>query len=147
MTGRCNVKNSNSKIQGFTVLEVIVALFIFGCVSAALLKAVVSADRIHGRALTVMSSTIIAENEIERIRNKASFLETVEDCTFVTMVRSREFEVKRHILVQENDLFLGDINVTEKEDNSLLQIEISVKETSQPDSNALKLRFLQGYSW
>ena len=138
---RGNPGSNGAETGGFTVLEVLVAMFIMGCVSAALLSALASADRIHGRAVTVMNSMIIAENEIEGVRKKAAFNEAVQDCTYITTGAGREFEVNRHVLIKTEDIF------EQKEDNSLLKIEVSVKDLSRPSAPPLTLRFLQGYSW
>ena len=63
---------------GYTILESIVALFIFSCITAAILRAMGTADRIHSRASVVMNVSRIAENEFEHIRQKASFSEEMK---------------------------------------------------------------------
>ena len=131
-----NFKNDSS---GFTVLEIIVALFIFGCVSAALLKAMATADRIHGRAMTVMDATAIAENEIERIRKKAAFVEAIGDCTYIASINKREFEVQRLVLIPDSLKFAG-------KEPSLFEIQVSVKDRAAQASGALIFRLLQGYA-
>ncbi|NLP01806.1 MAG: type II secretion system protein [Fibrobacter sp.] len=122
---------------GFTVLEVIVAIFILSCISAALMKALFSADRIHGRATVVMNSTTLAENEIERIRTKAAFFEAVQDCTYIATVGKRQYQVERRVIPQD------DISIVES-NPAMMEIEVSVSDNSNPE-NPLRFRFLQGY--
>jgi prepilin-type N-terminal cleavage/methylation domain-containing protein len=109
---------------GFTVLEVIVAIFIFGVITAALVKALGTADRIRGRAATVMRSVVIAQNEAEQIRNAAAFHDVPSDCTYTTTVNNQEFQV----------------------DRAIIQPEYSEQQTEHR-LNEVELRFMQGYTW
>ena len=124
---------------GFTVLEVIVAIFIFGLVSALLVKSLGSADRIRGRAGLIMESIMIAQNEVERIRNTAAFKETVLDCTYVAISNKRQFDVERKIIAAE----YGEIDNSDQ----FQEIELVIKGKDAPDSTAFRFRFLQGYTW
>jgi prepilin-type N-terminal cleavage/methylation domain-containing protein len=126
--------------KGFTVLEVVVALFILGFISAAILRGLLAADRIHARASVVMDATLIAENDIERIRKRAVFSEAVLDCTWEEMTGKRTYEVVRKNI--ESDSIISDNG-----ESQLQEIEITIKEASKPDAKPLSFRFLQGYSW
>lgn len=124
-------------IKGFTVLEVVVAIFIFGVISAALIKMIGTADKIHGRANKVMETVIIAQNEADRIRNAAAFKETSIDCTYIAIVNNQEFEVERRVVQPE----YGEIEVNDR----LQEIELLIKAKSSPDT--IKFRMIQGFTW
>jgi prepilin-type N-terminal cleavage/methylation domain-containing protein len=123
--------------KGFTVLEVIVAVFIFGCISAALVRVIATADRIRGRAIFVTESVILAQNEFERLRNAAGFKTEVLDCTYIATVNNKEYDIVRRILVPE-------LEISNKSD--IPEIEIAVKPAGA-DSGYIYFRFLQGFSW
>ncbi len=123
--------------SGFTLLEVIVAFFIFGCISAALLKALSAADRIQGRASLITNASMLAESEIERIRNKADFFEAVQDCTYTETAGSRIFQVDRRVIPPD------DFSIEDKPE--IMEIEVTVKENSQSSGSLVRYRFLQGY--
>ncbi|MBN1603524.1 MAG: type II secretion system protein [Chitinispirillaceae bacterium] len=125
------------KRNGFTVLEVIVAIFIFGCISAALVKTLSTADRIRGRASFISETTILAQNEAERLRNAASFKTEVLDCTYIATVNSRSYSVERRII---------DIETGILENKNIPEIELAIK-TELSDSGYIYFRFLQGFSW
>jgi prepilin-type N-terminal cleavage/methylation domain-containing protein len=123
--------------DGFTVLEVIVAVFIFGCISAALVKTIMTADRIRGRATFISESTILAQNEAERLKNAAGFKTEVLDCTYTTSVNSKEYSVERRIIGIESGIL---------ENKNIPEIEIAIK-PALSDSDYIYFRFLQGFSW
>lgn len=128
---------SSTKRNGFTVLEVIVAIFIFGCISAALVKTLSTADRIRGRASFISEATILAQNEAERLRNAASFKTEVLDCTYTATVNSKHYSVERRII---------DIETGILENKTIPEIELAIK-TELSDSGYIYFRFLQGFSW
>lgn len=125
------------KRNGFTVLEVIVAIFIFGCISAALVKTLSTADRIRSRASFISETTILAQNEAERLRNAASFKTEVLDCTYIATVNSRSYSVERRIINIETGIL---------ENKNIPEIELAIK-TELSDSGYIHFRFLQGFSW
>lgn len=122
---------------GFTVLEVIIAVFIFGCISAALVKTMMTADRIRGRSSFISDSVLLAENEVERLRNAASFKTEVLDCTYVATINQKEYNVERHIII-------SDYGLTQK--STIPEIEVAIKPASS-DSGFVYYRFLQGFTW
>ena len=131
------------KENGSTVLEVLIAIFIFGCISAALLKAIGSADRIRSRSSIVLNARLVAENEFERIGNIASKQETINDSNYTIIVNGKEFEVQRRILLPQQ-LLWG--SVSENTSTSLVEIELIVTAKSSP-KNPVRFRMIQGYSW
>jgi len=130
-------KDHNCSCGGFTVLEVIIAVFIFGCISAALVKTMMTADRIRGRSSFISDSVMLAQNEVERLRNAASFKTEVLDCTYVATINQKEYDVERRIITNENDL-------TKK--STIPEIELAIKPAST-DSGFVYYRFLQGFTW
>lgn len=129
--------------NGFTVLEVLVAVFIFSCVTAALLKATGSVDRIRSRSSIVLNARLLAENEFGRISNIASKQEAINDSNYTATVNGKEFEVQRHILVPEQFLWGS---VSQDRSTSLLEIELVIKAKSSPQK-PVRFRMIQGYSW
>jgi hypothetical protein len=125
---------------GYTILESIVALFIFSCITAAILKAIGTADKIHSRASVVINVSRIAENEFEHIRQKASFSEEIKDCTWVMMSGSREYHIERKVILPDSVVY----GISEKP--SLLEIELNIK-TGKANQQTYRFRTLQGYSW
>ncbi len=125
---------------GYTILESIVAMFIFSCITAAILKAIGTADKIHSRASVVMNVSRIAENEFEHIRQKASFSEEIQDCTWVMTSGAREYQIERKVLLPDSVKY----GISEKP--SLLEIELNIK-TEKANPQTYRFRTLQGYSW
>lgn len=89
------------KEYGFTVLEVMVALFIFGCVSMAILSLIRQTDRIRGHAVYMENATRIAADESERLRNIASQNGEFKDSSFTQIAAGRTFSVNRRILAAD----------------------------------------------
>jgi type II secretory pathway pseudopilin PulG len=126
--------------SGYTILESIVALFIFSCITAAILKGIGSADKIRSRASVVMNVSRIAENQFEHIRQKASFSEEIQDCTWVMTSDGREYQIERRVLLPDSVVY----GIAEKP--SLLEIELRIK-TGKDNPQTFRFRTLQGYSW
>ncbi|NLE01093.1 MAG: prepilin-type N-terminal cleavage/methylation domain-containing protein [Fibrobacter sp.] len=129
-------------ISGFTMLEVLVAMFIFGFIAISLLKALGTADHIHSRSVITMNSVLIAENAIENIRKKITYNESVEDCTYVETVGRREYTVQRRIIIPDSLLL-------ENKQPSLLDIEINISPgvDNLQNNSPMTFRFLQGTTW
>lgn len=130
-------KSDSRSCAGFTVLEVIIAVFIFGCISAALVKTMMTADRIRGRSLFISDSVMLAQNEVERLRNAASFKTEVLDCTYVATINQKEYDVQRRIIISEYGLI---------KTSTIPEIELAIKPLSS-DSGFVYYRFLQGFTW
>ncbi len=134
---RLSFKGSQS---GYTILESIVALFIFSCITVAILKAIGTADKIRSRASVVMNVSRIAENHFELIRQKVSFSEEIQDCTWVMVSGAREYQIERKVLLPDSVVY----GIAEKP--SLLEIELNIK-TGNTNQQTYRFRTLQGYSW
>jgi len=88
--------------NGFTVLEVMIALFIFGCVSLAILSLIRQTDRIRGHAVYIEKATRLAADESERLRNIASQNGEFSDSSFTQNVSGRPFIVNRHVVTADD---------------------------------------------
>ncbi len=122
--------------KGFTILEVIVALFIFGCTLTAVMNLMVTGDKINGRRLVLSSATMVASNQIESIRKQEESLTIMGDTTYEETINGIVFEVRRTHIVPENDKLT---------DPSLPYNEYSVTVTRKnTDVPALSVRLLQG---
>lgn len=130
------------KKTGFTVLEVIVAIFIFGCVSAALFQFIAQSDRIRGRALFVEGATQLAANESERLRNIATQNGAFEDSTYVETITGRSFSITRHII--END-DIGSTNYNPlRSPLEPVEVELLINDASNSDVKPLRFKLLVG---
>ncbi|MDO5575511.1 MAG: prepilin-type N-terminal cleavage/methylation domain-containing protein [Fibrobacter sp.] len=133
------LKNEN----GFTIMEVLAAVFIFSCISLAVLKAIGSADRIRSRSSTVINARVLAENEFTRIAHTASRQETINDSNYTETINGREFDIQRKILITGEQIFGS---IPENNQTSLCEIELTVTPKND-EQNPLRFRMIQGYSW
>ena len=76
----------------------VIAIFIFGCVSASLFKLIIQTDRIRGRAFQLENCTRLASSEAERLRSLAAQSAVIEDSTYTVAAGGRTYTVKRHLL-------------------------------------------------
>lgn len=130
---------NHQKRNGFTVLEVIVAIFIFGCISAALFKLIAQSERIRGRALFVESAARFAADEAERLRNIAINNEVFEDSSFTESAGGRTFLVQRKI-VESADL----VSAFLPKRLEPLEIEITVSDAIDAGIKPLHFKLLMG---
>lgn len=131
-----NKANNTSQQAGHTILESIVALFIFGCVSTAIFTGIGAADKIHSRGFVAMNASRIAENTFENLRRKVMLSQTIDDSSWTENVDNRIFEIERRKILPDSLRF----NNIEP---SLVDIELSIKS----NKHSFKFRMLQGYSW
>ena len=86
-----------SKRGGYTVVEIIIAIVIFGAVFALMLHSVYIADRIRGRSNAGNYASILAFNEAEKLKTTSSdYIPT--DSSYQTSLRGITFTVKRKVL-------------------------------------------------
>ncbi|MCL2689217.1 MAG: prepilin-type N-terminal cleavage/methylation domain-containing protein [Chitinispirillia bacterium] len=129
------MKKTLPSASGFTIVELMIAIFILSIVVYSLFSGLYTGDRIKGRANATRAASILASNEAERIRSEAlqgieprelTYMETVSGITF-TVYRKKNYNLDADI---ENK------NVTE--------IEISVEPQSKFFST-YKFKLLQGF--
>ncbi|MFP4162464.1 MAG: prepilin-type N-terminal cleavage/methylation domain-containing protein [Chitinispirillaceae bacterium] len=89
------MKDSSS---GFSIAELMVAIFILSTVTFALFHGLHTADRIRGRANVNKTASTLAFSEAERIRNAAYHGRKLEDSTYFSTVRGVKFKISRNIL-------------------------------------------------
>ena len=81
--------------QGFTMIEVLVALVIFTGITAAVMKGLSVADRVKGRGSGMLYAVRLVNNETERIRTIAAEKDTINDTSYTGEVEGRGFTVER----------------------------------------------------
>jgi hypothetical protein len=95
-------------IGGTTVMEVIVAIFIFSCISAVVFNLLGQTERIRSRAIFVENATRLAAGEAERLRSHATGNVPVDDSDYTETVSGRTFRIERkHIDNDRQPSFLA----------------------------------------
>lgn len=122
--------------SGYTIIEVLTAVVIFGLISGGLFTALRTGDKIRGRSISLSNASILASNELEILQNRISHGAEPSDSSYKVLLDNREFEVTRSIIQPEQ--FLEPNN-----QQNLTELEIKVKIFN--DTNDLVvLRTLQG---
>lgn len=86
---------------GFTIIEVLVAIFIFAIVLAGVTQMLRSAEKVRMRSKRVSSATVVAANEAERIRKKARYHETIGDSTYTRETNGVRLRVHRSVVARD----------------------------------------------
>ena len=128
-TAKCNC--------GYTVLEVILAVFIFGCISTAIFRLLMNTDRIRGRAIFVRTATRLAASEAELLKNIASRNSAYEDSSYTVEQNGRSYTVKRIITEEESFSLLPAAREPE-------EITIVVSDTNNDSIKPLTFKMLIG---
>jgi hypothetical protein len=128
-----HAKNAPS---GFTVLEVLAALFILGCTLTAVMQLMVTGDRINARRLGISNATIAASNQVETIRQQEESMALLEDTTYETSLNGIDFEVKRTRISPLNPIRPDTVI-------NYLEFAVMVKRKNQ-DIPLVNFRLLQG---
>lgn len=123
--------------HGYTILEVIIAIFIFGCISTAVFRLLMSTDQIRGRALFVRTATRLAATEAELLKNIAAQNSVFEDSSYTVEQNGRSYTVRR-IIKEDEDLSLLP-SAREPE-----EISIIVSDTNNERITPLTFRLLIG---
>lgn len=134
MTESLQYRNST---DGFTILEVVVAIFIFGCITSAIFNLIHQTDKLHGKTMFVELASRIAADEAERLRNIAFQNNTFEDSSYTMSISGRVFEVSRKIMFQ-------DANTGKKPAFEPVEIEITVGDNKNPNMKPLTFKLLMG---
>lgn len=99
MSRRCHLSPS-----GFSIVELMVAIFILSTVTFALFHGLHTADKIRGRADINKAASTLAFSEAERIRNAAYHGTILEDSTYTQTVRGITFTISRKVQNSLTDL-------------------------------------------
>ena len=128
-----------SKGAGFSVLEVIIAIFILTVTSAILLNFLLSGDKLYGRNLLVVNAAQLAQNEAEALKAQSYSLETIEDNEFEEEIGNRMYVIKRTVLDSAvfDSLFSG---------YPIKVVEIHVMEGFDSEKSLTSFKMLQGYN-
>jgi len=131
-----NRKSKGNPSPGFTVLEVLVALFIFSLTLTAVMQLMLTGDRINARRVGISSATMLASNQIETIRLQEESSTIMGDSTYEAPLNGIVFEVRR---VRKN------LSETPRPDTVINYLEFSVMVTRKGDDKPLvNFRLLQG---
>jgi len=101
----CNPKKIilfSSVHSGFTILEVTVAMFIFGCVLTAVLHFMIQGDTINGRRAALSAASMAASNQLELLRRQEETSDITEDTTYDETINGIDLKVRRSRIRPEN---------------------------------------------
>jgi len=124
--------------DGFTLIEVIIAMVIFAIVVVSLMSALTSADRIKARGTAVGCVVTLARNESEWIKNSAQLHGELNDTLYDITCNRKEYSVERTIIKPGMESFSN-----EKHDSGAEEIEITIFEKNKP-ANVWHFNLLQG---
>lgn len=124
--------------NGFTLIEIIIAMVIFALVSVSLLSAITTADKIKSRGSSVLSASVLARNESESIKNICQLNEDLNDTTYDVTYNKKEFTIERKII--EN----FETDPLESQSNKIKEVEIIISEKTKV-SDQWRFKLLQGY--
>jgi len=129
------MKKRFSNANGFTITELLAAIFVFSIVSYSLFSGLSVGDRIKGKANATRAASVLASNEAERIRNEA--LQGIEprELTYMETVSGITFTVSRRKIYTQN------ANI---ENNNVIEVEISV-DPQRKFFSSYKFKLVQGF--
>ena len=123
---------------GFTVLEVLVSLFILLTVLPAIMQFMLTGDRISARRQGLSSATVLASNQVEMIRKQEEAAELMGDTTYDAEINGSLFEVQRTRVSPP---------LTARPDTVINYLEFSVSVKRKNDVLPLvHFRLLQGFN-
>jgi|GEM_PF-1003765 type II secretory pathway pseudopilin PulG len=132
MAGVKSIQHKN----GVTILEVIVALFVFGCALTAVMNLMVTGDKISGRRSALSGATMLASSQVEVLRQQEESIVVVEDTTYEETLNGITYEVKRMLCKPENAKL-----VEMPSSYNEYSVTVTRKNSETP---AVQLRLLQG---
>jgi len=129
------MKNLSHTRSGFTLLELMVAIFIFFIVEYTLFHGIITGDKIRGKANISRTAAILASNEAERVRSAALRGIEIQDSAYTETVSGFEYKILR------TNINPPDIVI---ENKTYTELEIRVEPQSALASPYV-FKFLQGY--
>jgi type II secretory pathway pseudopilin PulG len=81
--------------SGFTILEVLISLFILLTVFPAIMQFMLTGDRINARRQSLSCATFLAANQVEAIRKQEESMMLLGDTAYDAEMNGRSFEVRR----------------------------------------------------
>jgi prepilin-type N-terminal cleavage/methylation domain-containing protein len=123
------------KTDGFTIMEVMVAVVIFSIVLIGILHLMSMGDKISGRKLWMSQAVILAENQAEKIGQQESSPIIMGDTSYQASINGQDYQVDRIRVNQPADKFADTA--------FCLEFMITVKRIIDPSAQ-LNFRVLQG---
>lgn len=134
-----------NNIRGVTILEVTLAVLILTVTTTAIMQCVHTGDKIFWKSSTIDKASILAQNEVERIKSEAPVSEDIEALEFEKEIDNKKFIVNR-VIIEDDSINSRIYNYPIK------AIEIQVREYNDNDGYAVdtikplvSFRLLQGY--
>ncbi|MBN1577901.1 MAG: hypothetical protein JW913_15180 [Chitinispirillaceae bacterium] len=128
----------NKSADGLTTIEVVIAVFIFSCVSAAIFNFIGQIDRTRVRTVFIANASRLAAGEAERLRSIAARNAPVEDSSYTETVSGRTFRVKRDCI--EDDMPPSFLPIAREP----LKIELCISDENNEDVKPLRFKLLLG---
>ena len=123
--------------SGFTVLEVLISLFILLAVLPPIMQLMLTGDRINARRLGLSSATVLASNQVETIRRQEESAQLMGDTTYDASMNGLLFEVRR-IRVSPPETVRPDTVI------DFMEFSVMVKRKTD-DIPLVNFRLLQGF--
>ena len=92
------INSKRDSRSGTTILEVVVAMFIFIVILTGLMHLLQIGDRVYVRSRNVASASLLALNQVEILRVQALQLALVGDTTYEVWIHGMPFEVERRCI-------------------------------------------------
>jgi|WetSurMetagenome_2_1015567.scaffolds.fasta_scaffold396094_2 hypothetical protein len=130
------VAKKSSNPAGFTVMEVLVALFIFTGSVTAIMQLMLVGDRLNARRTGMSYATMLASNQIETIRRQVEYPTILGDSTYEATMNGINFIIQR-VRISPKDLPPPDSIV------NYLEFSVMVKRKGD-DMSYVNYHLLQG---
>ena len=88
-----NYKNKN--MAGFTILEVLIALLIFGFTFTSIMMLILNGDKLNGRRAAISAGTMLAMNQVEKIKELPQSATILGDTSYEEKMNNIPFIVQR----------------------------------------------------
>lgn len=121
--------------RGMTITDVVVAFTVLCVVSAAVLPVLVSGERIRGHRNRLSAAVIVAQSEVEKLRNQARYGQILADTSYSVHQNNQNYELIRRVESLEDPLAPQTVSRT---------IALSVVHKLSRDTMA-QFKLLQGY--
>jgi prepilin-type N-terminal cleavage/methylation domain-containing protein len=89
------MKNFDVKESGFTIMEVLVSVFILGAVMTAVLNLMLSGDRINARRSVMAAECLLASSQVELIRMHERSPVMPGDTIYYEIVNKMSYRIER----------------------------------------------------
>jgi type II secretory pathway pseudopilin PulG len=133
-----NKRARHPEYRGFTVLEVLVSLFILLTVLPSIMHLLLTGDRINLRRQAISHAAMLASNQVETIRKQPDAAELMGDTVYDAEMNGHMFEIRRVRMSPP---------LSVRPDTVINYLEFSVTVKRKSDTTALvNFRLLQGFN-